>query len=402
MQVLTEFKIKSIKEIGRYTDGSVKGLHLWVNSSNNKYWILRFTLNGKRQDMSLGVYPNISVKVAHNKAIDAKRLVDNGINPITQKKVFIKEKCEEQRKKVIFKDFALQCIEDKKKEWRNEKHGQQWIYTLREFAFPIIGTKTLDEVTTTDILKILKPIWLTKTHTAVRLRGRLEWILGSATTQGLRDGLNPALWRGHLITVLPSPNKIAKTVHHAALPYNQIGQFVAELRELDCLSALALEFTILTATRTSETIGAKTCEIDGNIWTIPAERMKANKEQRIPLVPRALEILTISKYRDPESEYLFSNNGGRLSNMAMLQLIKGKGYKITVHGFRSTFRTWCEEETAHNDSIAKMALAHTIKDKVEAAYQRGDLLKKRLRLMQDWAKFCDTKQQTNILNFKVA
>jgi integrase len=204
------------------------------------------------------------------------------------------------------------------------------------------------------------------------------------------------------MTVLPSPSKVAKTKHHPALPYQQIAEFVEKLRQMDCLSALALEFTILTAARTEETLAAKRNEIKDELWTVPAERMKAGKEQRVPLVPRVLEILKISKDLDPDSEYLFSRNGRRLSNMAMLALVKGMGYKITVHGFRATFRTWSEEETMHHDSLAKKALAHTIKDKVDEAYNRGDLLKKRLKLMQDWSKFCGSVPLKNVNHLKAA
>ena len=402
MRALTELQVKSMVRIGRHADGMVKGLHLWVKSPKHKYWILRYSLNGKRKDMSIGAYPKKSIKEARNEAIDAKRLVDNGIDPAGNKKLVLEANIEREQKKLLFENFALQCIEEKANEWRNQKHAQQWVYTLKEFAFPLIGNKSLDSITTNDILSILKPIWLTKTNTAVRLRGRLEWILGSATTQGYRDGLNPATWRGHLMTVLPSPSKIAKTRHHPALPYQQVGEFVAKLRQMDCLSALALEFTILTAARTEETLAAKRNEIKDELWTIPAERMKAGKEQRVPLVPRALEILKITKHLDPNSEYLFSKKNKRLCNMAMLALVKGMGYKITVHGFRATFRTWSEEETMHHDSLAKKALAHTIKDKVDEAYNRGDLLKKRLKLMEDWAKFCNTHSQINVFNFKVA
>lgn len=402
MQVLTDLKVKSISKIGRYADGTVTGLHLWVKSPKNKYWILRFTLNGKRRDMSIGTYPEKSIKEARYAAIDAKRLVDEGIDPIAVKKTQAEASIATENRKISFKKFALECVAEKRTEWKNEKHAQQWLYTLEEFAFPVIGNKSLDDISTNDILSILRPIWLTKTNTAVRLRGRLEWILGSATTQGYRDGLNPALWRGHLITVLPSPSKVSKTKHHPALPYQEISKFIAKLHRMDCISALALEFTILTASRTEETLAAKKAEVNDELWTIPAERMKAGKEQRVPLVPRAQEILKIAAYLDPSSEYLFSKNGRRLCNMAMLALVKGMGYKITVHGFRATFRTWCEEETKHHDSLAKKALAHTIKDKVDEAYNRGDLLKKRLKLMQDWAKFCITGQASNVIHLKRA
>jgi len=401
MQTLTEIQIKNEKIPGRYSD-YIKGLHLYVRNTHSKYWILRFSYLGKRKDLSLGVYPLLSLKDARIKAIDAKKLVDQGINPISQKKELIRSKQEQQKKEVLFKDFAIQCVAEKSGEWRNPKHHDQWINTLTQYAFPYIGNKTLNEISTIDLLNILKPIWLSKTHTAMRLRGRIEWILGSASVQGLREGNNPALWRGHLANALPSPNKIAKTRHHAALPYGQVSTFVSKLKNMDCLSALALEFTILTAARTNETLAAKREEIQDSLWTIPAHKMKANKEQRVPLVERALEILKIAELMDRDSEYLFSRNGKRLSNMAMLKLVKNMGYKITVHGFRSTFRTWSEEETNYADSLAKKALAHTIKDKVDEAYNRGDLLKKRLSLMEDWGKFCNNQYESNVTQMKAA
>ena len=397
---LTDKQVQHLVKPGRYNAG-ITGLHLRVVSKEKKYWVLRYSLGNKRHDYGLGKYPDLKLAEARFKAVEANKLLSEGIDPITHKNKrldAIKQECE----KPLFKAFAIECVNKKKGEWRNKKHGDQWISTLNEYVFPLIGNKHLDEITTKDVLKILNPIWTTKTHTAQRVRGRVEWILGSATTQGLRDGINPALWRGHLITVLPSPQKIAKTKHHAALPYQQIFEFMSELREMDHVSALALEFTILTATRTAETLGAKRSEIIDNIWTIPADRMKANKEQRIPLVQRALDIIEIAKSRDPNSEYIFSHNNKKYSNMAMLVLTRRMGYKITVHGFRSTFRTWTEEETTHPESVAKKALAHTIKDKVDEAYNRGDLLKKRMVMMDDWASFCSKPYKNNVLQLKTA
>ena len=401
MKALKHTEVKNITEMGRHSVGGIEGLHLWIKSNTSKYWILRYTLSGRRSDISLGPYPELTLKEAREKAVDAKKLVSQGKDPIAIKKS-LKTSLQLQPQKISFKDFALQCIDDKKSEWKNKKHAEQWVYTLKEFAFPKIGNKAINEITTTDILGILRPIWQNKTHTAMRLRGRIEWILSSATVHGYREGPNPALWRGHLITTLPSPDKIAKTVHHAALPYEDMGDFIKRIRHLDCLSSLALEFTILTASRTEEVLAAKRDEIQAGMWIVPAERIKTKKEHRVPLTPRAIEILNIAKQSDPNSEYLFSRNNKRLSNMAMLSLVKGMGYKITVHGFRATFRTWSEEETAHDPAIAKRALAHTLGDKVDEAYNRGDLFKKRLMLMEDWAKFCNSESQTNGFNIKVA
>jgi len=397
---LTDKQIQHLDIPGRYTAG-IKGLHLRVLDKDKKYWILRYTTGSKRRDYGLGKYPETKLAEARCKAVEANKLLNEGKDPIEQKKK-LSAATKQDLSKPLFKEFAIACVNKKKGEWRNEKHGDQWVNTLKQYVFPYIGDKHLDEITTQDMLRILNPIWSTKTHTAQRVRGRVEWILGSATTQGLRDGNNPALWKGHLITVLPSPQKIAPTKHHAALPYQEVYEFISELRNMDHISALALEFTILTGARTSETLGAKRSEVIGNLWTIPAGRMKANKEHRVPLVQRALDILKIAQSRDPASEYLFSHSGKRYSNMAMLELTRRMGYKITVHGFRSTFRTWSEEETYHSDAVAKKAIAHKLKDKVDEAYNRGDLLQKRMALMEDWFSFCNKPYKNNVLQLKSA
>jgi integrase len=255
----------------------------------------------------------------------------------------------------------------------------------------------LDQIDTDDILKILNPIWHTKTVTASRLRGRIEWILASATTRKLRFGMNPATWRGHLETILPKPNKIKNEQHHKALPYAELPAFIAKLKEMDGIAALALEFLILNANRTGEVLVGERTEVKNNdLWVIPKERMKAYREHRVPLGKRSIELLTISKSIDPESKYLFSNNGKPLSNMAMTMLLRRMGYDITVHGFRSCFRDWVAEETMHSPEAAEKALAHAITNKVESAYRRGDLLEHRRRLMSDWENFCQTGQWGNV------
>lgn len=385
---LTDKTIIHLINPGRYTDDAVQGLHLWVKSPSRKYWILRFTHQNKRHDHSLGSYPNLSLKEARSRAVQLHNELNQRITPFEVKRREEMAIKTQEKEIPLFKDYAAQCIDAKRPTWRNLKHGDQWLNSLKGYAFPIIGNKKLDEITTDDILKILDPIWNTKTTTASRVRGRLEWILGSATTRGLREGMNPAIWRGHLNTVLGEPNKVSKPQHHAALPFDQLPKFIYELTQMNCLSALALEFTILTATRTSEVLGAKRHEIQDDVWIIPAERMKSEKEHRIPLVPRALEILALAKRRNPESEYLFSIKTSRVSNMLMLKLVKDMGLNITVHGFRSTFRDWVSELTDYSSELAEMALAHVIKNKVEAAYRRGDLFERRKKLMQDWCNFC--------------
>lgn len=338
MTIKLDFQtVKNIKQPGRFTDALVKGLHVWVKPNLNKYWIFRYTHNGKQHNISLGSFPALTIAEARIKAQEARDELDKGVNPVVTKNTSKALKEAPKTEKIRFKEFAHSCIQTKRAEWTNQKHGDQWEYTLEEFAYPIIGDKYLDEITMEDVLEILTPIWTIKTETASRLRGRLEWILASATTRKLRSGINPALWRGFLQTILPAPNKIKTVEHHKALPYRQVPNLVAQLREMDTMGALALEFTILNASRTGEVIGGLRSEIHGDIWIIPGGRMKAKKEHRVPLCERSLEILAIAKVKDEDSQYLFSRNGKKLSNMAMPMALRKFDIEATVHGFRSSF-----------------------------------------------------------------
>ena len=384
---LTYAQITKITNPGRYFDGG-SGLHLLVKSATKKYWVFRFKFNGTRQDMGLGVFPRVSLADARKASYEARVLLDGGTNPLTRKSAAKAAEAAVVAKRITFKDFALECVEAKRPEWRNQKHGDQWVFTLTEYAFPVIGEKTLDQIDTEDVLEILQPIWTTKTETASRLRGRIERILSAATTKKLRSGVNPALWRGHLDTLLAQPKKVTKVKHHTALPIAELPKFIENLQGRDAIAALALEFCILTAARTGEVTGARRSEVVDNLWTVPAERMKAGRTHRVPLVPRALAILEKTKSQDPESNYLFSRRGRPLSNMAMLTLLARMKCKVTVHGFRSTFRDWVSEATRRSPELAEMALAHTIGNKVEAAYRRGDLLEARRQLMLDWEDHC--------------
>jgi integrase len=260
----------------------------------------------------------------------------------------------------------------------------------------------IGEICTSDILSVLQPIWNTKTETASRLRSRIELILAAATTEGIRQGQNPAIWRGHLETVLPSPKRIKRVEHHAALPYQALPALMAKLSEIDATGAMALEFLILNASRTGEVTGALRAEVVGDVWTIPGSRMKARREHRVPLCARSLELIDAARGQDPDSAYLFSRAGKPLSNMAMAETLRRLGYSVTVHGFRSTFRDWVSEETEHSPEVAEMALAHTIGNKVEAAYRRKDLLEKRRKLMTDWEAFCRNAEYSNVVNLKAA
>ena len=401
MTIMLDFQtVKNIKQPGRYTDALVKGLHVWVKPNFNKYWIFRYTHNGKQHNISLGSFPALSIAEARLKAQQARDELTSGINPVVTKKA-AKARNKEKAAKILFKDFAASCIQAKRAEWSNQKHGDQWVYTLEEYAYPVIGDKALDEITMEDILQILEPIWTTKTETASRLRGRLEWILASATTRKLRTGINPALWRGFLQTILPAPNKIKKVEHHKALPYRQVAALIADLREMATIGALALEFTILNASRTGEVIGGLQSELNGDVWIIPGHRMKAKKEHRVPLCKRSLEILEIARAMDPNSKYLFSKDGKKLSNMAMPMMLRRAKVDATVHGFRSTFRDWVSEETTHSSEVAEMALAHTIANTVERSYRRKDLLEKRRLLLNDWEEHCNTIVE-NVIELKAA
>jgi integrase len=395
----TDTYIRNLKNVGRYTDAATQGLNLQIKKAGGKYWTFRYLYQGIRHDLGLGTYPTIGLKEARARAVNARNELNKGERP-TQAWKPKTDKIEVSKSENIttFSDFAKVCIDSKKAEWRNEKHGAQWYSTIKQYADPVIGHKKLDQIDTDDILKILNPIWHTKTVTASRLRGRIEWVLASAATRKLRSGMNPATWRGHLETILPKPNKIKNEQHHKALPYAELPAFIAKLREMDGVAALALEFLILNANRTSEVIKGERAEVKNNdLWVIPKDRMKAHREHRVPLGKRSLEILTISKSFNPESEYLFSINGKPLSNMAMSMLLRRMGYGITVHGFRSCFRDWVAEETIHSPEVAEKALAHAITNKVESAYRRGDLIEHRRKLMTDWESYCQTGQWGNVI-----
>ena len=382
----TDPHIKSLSQPGRYTDATTPGLNLNVKPNGRKYWVFRYLYAGQRSDLALGVYPNISLKEARKRALQSRNDLLQGQRPQALWKVSAALIVSDKPK---FKDFAAECIATNKAEWSNAKHIDQWTNTLEQFVNPFIGDLSLDEIDTDHILRILSPIWHTKTETASRVRGRIEWILASATTRKFRSGHNPATWRGHLETILPKPSKIKPVKHHAALAYRDVPDFMSRLREMDGVAALALEFLILNANRTSEVTGALRTEVTSSgLWVIPAGRMKAKKEHRIPLCQRSLDILLIAKSLDERSPYLFSKDAKPLSTMAMAMVLRRMQVDVTVHGFRSSFRDWVAEETEHSAEVAEMALAHTIRNQVEAAYRRGDLLSRRKALMNDWQNYC--------------
>lgn len=391
---LTPLAVKNAKP-GRYADGG--GLNLLVKDSGARSWVYRYMIEGRSRDIGLGSAAGpdtITLAKARDLASALRVKVKAGIDPLAERdRKAAEAKAAAQAATVAgisFMHVAEAYIAANEGKWRNSKHRQQWRNTLATYAYPVIGDLPVAEVKTSHVLQIVEPMWQEKPETANRVRGRIEIILDAAKAREYRDGENPARWRGHLSQLLPERGKLSRG-HHKAMPYNQVAAFTAQLQDREAMAAMALEFVILTAARTSEVLGATWAEIDFDnaVWTIPADRMKAQKEHRVPLSPRAVKILEATKLDD--AEWLFpSEKGGKLSGMAMSMLLRRMKVDYTVHGFRSAFRDWSAECTGYAHEVCEMALAHTIGNKAEAAYRRGDLFEKRRRLMSDWATYCAT------------
>lgn len=343
--------------------------------------------------MGLGGYPGVGLA-------DARDLIRQGIDPIQHRRA---ERAALNAPSVpTFEQAAEDYIRAKRGEWRNSKHASQWSNTLRDYAFPVIGNLPVNEIELDHILRILRPLWQSKTETASRLRGRIESVLSAAKTLGYRTGENPALWRGNLENLLSKPEKTKKAGHHATLPYAEVPVFMAEGRRLGSISARALEFTVLTAARTGEVLNATWDEfsLESSLWTVPAERMKAGREHRAPLSDAALEVLRpLHEYRESDSAFFFpgARVGRPLSQMALLMCLRGLRPEVTVHGFRSTFRDWIAEATTVHPDIAEAALAHVVSSKARAAYERGDELERRRELMQMWADHCASTKRGKVV-----
>ena len=394
---LSTAKVSSLTKRGLYADGL--GLYLQVAEGGTKSWLFRFMKDGRARKMGLGPVHTVTLAMAREKATEARRLLLEDIDPIEARKKARQSARFEASKALTFRECAEKYIAARKAGWKNEKHAAQWSATLETYVYPHFGDVPVASVDVGLVLKALEPIWSTKTETASRVRGRIESVLNWAAARNYRNGENPARWRGHLDHLLPARRDVAKVKHHAALPYSEMPAFMAVVRNMDGVSPRALEFAILTAARTGETVGARWSEIDldAKMWTIPSERMKAGREHRVPLSGRALEILA-SLPREKRNKYVFvGDKAGRpMSNMAMLMVLRRmKRDDLTVHGFRSTFRDWAAEQTAYPNEMVEMALAHIVSNKTEAAYRRGDMLERRRRLMEDWSTFCDQPAGTN-------
>ena len=395
-------------EPGRHADGG--GLYLLVKKPSAekikkaksghppegaRSWVFRFMLDGKSRDLGLGAAAGldaISLAKARDLSSALRVKVKAGIDPLSEREREAAEALSaaqaEQIAGITFRHVAEAHLAANEGSWRNDKHRQQWRNTLASYVYPVIGDLPVADIGTAHVLQIVEPIWQSKPETASRIRGRIEILLDAAKARGYREGENPARWRGHIAQILPARPKLSRG-HHKAMPYADMPAFMGHLRAREAMAAVALEFVILTATRTSEVLGATWDEVDLDkaIWTIPAARMKAAKEHRVPLPPRAIEILV--SVSPLSNIWLFpSEKGGKLSSMAMSMLLRRMKLDCTVHGFRSAFRDWSAECTGYAHEVCEMALAHSIGNKAEAAYRRGDLFDKRGRLMADWATYC--------------
>ena len=381
-----------------FADGD--GLYLRITPSGGKSWAFCYMLNRKSREMGLGPADVISLAEARAKIAEYRKLLVNRIDPIDARRTQQVEQALRAAKTISFSECATTYIETHRAGWKNEKHAAQWANTLETYCGSVFGKLPVSAVDTTLVLKAVQPIWSEKPETASRLRARIEKVLDWATVRGHRTGENPARWRGHLDKLLPAMKKKQRVKHHAALPFAQISSFMANLKKQDGAAARALEFTILTAARTNEVIGAQWGEFDlkKNLWVIPAVRMKSHRPHRVALAPEAIKLLVgIRPKRAEQDAFVFpgQREGKPLSNMAMLELLKRmERTDLTVHGFRSTFRDWAAECTNYPREVCEMALAHVVSDQVEAAYRRGDLFEKRRGLMVDWAKYCEAAKQS--------
>jgi integrase len=384
-----------------HADGG--GLYLQVTPSGAKSWIFRFMLHGRAREMGLGPLHTISLAEARERARECRKLRLDGIDPVEARSAKRAKERLAAATAMTFAECAERYIAAHRTGWRNPKHAAQWPSTLQTYAYPVFGLLPVQAIDTALVTKAIEPIWQAKPETASRVRGRIEAVLDWAKVRGYRDGENPARWRGHLDKLLPARAKVRKVEHHPALPYAVMGEFVASLRQQEGVAARALEFLILTAARTGEVIAARWNEFDlaEKVWTVPADRMKAGKEHRVPLSAAAVAIIEqMQATRVADQQFVFPGGklGKPLSNMAMLKLLQrmGRG-ELTAHGFRSSFRDWAAERTNFPREVAEMALAHTVGDKVEAAYRRGDLFAKRRRLMEEWARHCEFTKGTGKL-----
>jgi integrase len=391
MKDLTVQEVKALKAPGTWRVS--RNLYLEIAAGGSRSWLLRYMFNGRSREMGLGSCGIVTLAESRRKVLEGRRLLLEGIDPIEHRRRKRRETALATASAITFRVCAERYIAAHELDWKNGKHRNQWPSTLETYAYPVLGDLPVASIETPHIMQVLEPIWATKTETASRVRGRIESIWDWAKARGYcNGGENPARWRGHLQKLLPARSKVAPVEHHEALPYGDVPDFVAELRTRPGTAARCLEFTILTWTRSGEARGALWEEVDFQAcqWVVPGSRMKAGKDHIVPLSDAALALL---EAMPRTGEYVFegSRPGRQISDMSMTMVLRRmKRDAITVHGFRSTAKDWASETTSHADIVSEMALAHTIPDKVQKAYRRGDLLQKRRRLMTDWAKYCSS------------
>jgi integrase len=397
---LTSLKVARAKRPGMYADGG--SLYLRVAPGGSRQWIFRYTApNGRLRDMGIGPIHTLTLAEARERATEARKLRLDGIDPIAHKRARVAAIRAADAKAMTFEECARGFMRDNEAEWTNPKHRQAWQTTLRKYVYPVLGSLPVTAIDTPLVLKVIKPLWERVPTTASRVLGRIQAVLGWATVHHYRSGDNPARWQGHLEHALPAISKVAKTEHHAALPYAQIGPFMARLRKDTSIGARCLEFITLTAARLGEVVNATWLEIDlaENIWVVPASRMKAGREHRVPLSTPAVAVLKAMQ-ANRISDYIFpGTRQGRPvgANTPVRLAKKAAGADVTVHGLRSTFRDWASERTSFPREVAEMALAHAIPNAVEAAYRRGDLFEKRRKLMEAWAEFCAKRSGAGVV-----
>ena len=389
MARFTDAKVRSLK-VGVHADGD--GLYLQVRDGGRRSWVFRYTRAKRAHWLGLGSYPDVGLSEARDAAGEARKTLRAGIDPLEQRRAARAEAAARAGLNT-FEEVAGAYIKSHAAGWSNAKHADQWRTSLKTYAYPLIGKLSVAVVDTGHVTRILDPIWSTKAETATRVRGRIESVLDYAKARGWRTGENPARWKGHLENALPARAKVSKVEHHAALPWAEIGTFMSDLSGQEGVAALALRFIILTAARSGEATGARWAEIDmqAAVWTVPAARMKAGHEHRVPLSDAALSVLReAAKLRQGDGlAFPGATATKALSNNVMPRLLRrmNRGGQ-TTHGFRSTFRDWCAETTAYPREVCEAALAHAVGDRVEAAYRRGDLFEKRRKLMDAWADYC--------------
>ena len=392
---LTARRVATIKAPGKYGDGH--GLWLRVIPVGRRWWFLRYRFRGRDRELGLGSADEVGLKEARQSAARARRQIREGLDPIERRR---KERAKSSAP--TFAECAERFISANQATWRNAKHCAQWRSTLETYAYPVLGEKPVDAVDDADVQAVLTPLWTLKPQTASRLRGRIERVLDSARVRGDRQGENPARWRGHLAELLPKPSEVRAVRHFAALPWREVPAFMNALRAREGITARTLEFAVLTTARPGEVRWMRWNEVDGDVWTVPAEKMKAQREHRVPLSPRALAILNELPRLDG-GEFVFPGmRAGRpLSDMSLTAVLRRMGREVlTAHGFRSTFRDWCAETTNFPREVCEQALAHTLASKVEAAYRRGDLFEKRRQLMTAWARYCEQPAQGKVVEFR--